>query len=260
MDRPTANRTWAFAGLAVVLAACQPAPSATAPFVQASSPPASAPAATVAPSPSTAALASPGFTTTIDNPWFPLKPGTTLTYRGTEDEDQLFETFEITTATKVVDGVTCVVIKDQLKVNGVLEERTEDWYAQDLEGNVWYFGEDTAILDEHGNVTDTSGTWTAGVDGAQPGIFMPANPVIGYAGRQEIYSGHADDRYVILLTGEAVKVPLGSYADTLTTVEWTVLEPDVLSEKVYVRGIGEVKEFDVRGGTELLQLTKINAP
>ena len=260
--------------VAIVAVACGPAPTATAPPVRASVPPASGGVepATAAPSESPAAgspgpaasgtvvIDPAGFTTTIDNPWFPLKPGTTLTYQGTEDGDQLHETFEITTETKVVDGVTCVVVRDRFQVNGVLEERTVDWYAQDLEGNVWYFGEDTAILDEHGNVIDTSGTWTTGIDGAQPGIFMPANPAIGYSGRQELYVGQAEDRYVILLMGEKVKVPLGSYTDTLTTLEWTILEPDVLSEKVYVRGIGEVKEFDVRGGTELLQLTKVATP
>jgi hypothetical protein len=264
--------TSAATAIGLVLAACQSTPSATAPLTQASFPPASGPAPTVpaaSASPAALASASPAaslggaaidpakFSTTIDNPWFPLQPGTKLTYTGTEGEDKLVETFEITTETKVLDGVTCVVIRDLLKVNGVPEERTTDYYAQDLAGNVWYFGEDTAELDEHGNVKTTAGTWHAGVDGATPGIFMPANPAIGDAGEQEHYVGAAEDRFVVTLMGEPVKVPSGSYTDTLTTIEWTILEPDVLSQKVYVRGIGEVKEFDVAGGSELLQLAKI---
>jgi hypothetical protein len=263
--------------LSLGVAACETtAPSPTAPLVQESSPPASAPAtvATGTPAPSPVVTPSPAaspstapaaidpanFTTTIDNPWFPLIPGWTYTYEGTEDGDRLFETFEVTTETKVVDGVTCVVIRDLLKVNGILEERTSDYYVQDLQGDVWYFGEDTAELDEQGHVTNTEGTWTAGVDGAQPGIFMPANPTVGYAGEQEIYPGTAEDRFVVLLSTATVKVPYGSFSNALVTLEWTILEPGVLSEKQYARGVGQVKEFDVKGGSETLSLTKLVKP
>ena len=271
MDRPNrAGPAVVLTAITIAVAGCSPSPSATVPLVfnSGSPPPTASPIAAV-PSPSSAlASPSPGpgvidpanFTTTIDNRFFPLLPGTTFTYEGTEDGEKLLETFEVTTETKVVDGVTCVVIRDNLKVAGVLEERTIDWYAQDRDGNVWYFGEDTATLDEQGNVTGTSGTWTAGVDGALPGIFMPADPVVGYAGEQEIYVGTAEDRFVVILANASVKVKLGSYANALVTLEWTVLEPDVLSEKAYVPGIGQVKEFDVAGGTEFLQLTRLATP
>jgi hypothetical protein len=260
----------------VGVAACETtAPSPTAPVVQGSAPPASAPtpASSGTPLPSAVATPSPAaspsgsaaidpanFTTKIVNPWFPLIPGWLYTYQGTEDGDRLFETFEVTTETKVLDGVTCVVIRDLLKINGVLEERTSDYYVQDLQGNVWYFGEDTAELDEQGHVTNTEGTWAAGVDGAQPGIFMPADPEVGYVGQQEIYPGTAEDRFVVLLTNASVKVPYGSFPNALATLEWTVLEPGVLSEKQYALGIGQVKEFDVNGGSETLSLTKLVKP
>ena len=257
------------------IGACQPAPTGTPAPTAASTPGATlppSPVATAATSPLANLSPSPGssaaavaidpanFTTTIDNPWFPLIPGTVFTYQGTEDGDALLETFTVTADTKVLDGVTCVVISDNLKVNGVLEERTSDYYVQDLQGNVWYFGEDTAELDEHGTVTNTDGTWHAGVDGALPGIFMPAEPTVGYSGRQEIDPGTADDRFVVILTDATAKVPFGSFSGALVTVEWTVLEPSVLSEKIYARGVGQVKEFDVRGGTESLQLTKLVKP
>jgi hypothetical protein len=262
--------------LCVGVAACETtAPGPTPTLVQQSAPPASAqptasagtpppsPVATPPPaaSPSGPAAIDPAnFTTSIVNPWFPLIPGWRYTYQGTEDGDKLFETFEVTTDTRLLDGVTCVVIRDLLKVNGVLEERTSDYYVQDLQGNVWYFGEDTAELDEQGHVTNTEGTWAAGVDGAQPGIFMPANPTVGYAGEQEIYPGTAEDRFVVLLTNTSVKVPYGSFSNALATLEWTVLEPGVLSEKQYALGIGQVKEFDVKGGSETLSLTKLVKP
>jgi hypothetical protein len=200
------------------------------------------------------------FVATVDNQWFPLVPGTTLTYKGTKDGEPAVDVFRITSDTKVIDGVTCLVIKDTLTLSGKLAERTEDWYAQDREGNVWYFGEATATLDAAGKVTSTEGSWTAGVDGALPGIFMPANPQIGESMSQETYVGKAEDHFVVLLTSTPVKVLAGSYPDTLLTAEWTPLEPNVLSEKYFGKGIGTLEEVDVVGGNESLELAAIKKP
>src|SRR5258706_6985997 len=199
------------------------------------------------------------FVGTIDNPWFPLIPGTVLPYRGIKDGEVADETFTVTKQTKVVAGVTCVVVHDELKLGGELAETTEDWYVQDRDGNVWYFGEATQEL-ESGKVVNTEGSWEGGVDGAEPGIYMPANPVIGQSALQEFYAGQAEDHFVVLLINTKVKVPLGSVNGALLTAEWTLLEPDVLSEKFYVRGTGQVREVDVAGGDEKLELTKIVRP
>jgi hypothetical protein len=190
----------------------------------------------------------------IDNPWFPLAPGMTWTYRGTRDGEKAQDTVTVTTDTKSIDGVSCVVVRDMLTLDGVLAEETDDYYAQDRAENVWYFGEDTAELDTAGNVISTEGTWASGVDGAVAGLFMPADPQVGNAYAQEYYPGHAEDHFVVLLTNVAVKVPAGSYSDAVQTLEWTPLEPDILSEKFYVEGIGEVRELDVVGGDERLEL------
>ena len=200
------------------------------------------------------------FASKIDNPWLPMAPGTTLTYEGTKDDQAAVDTFEITAETRVVAGVTCVVVRDTLTLSGKLEEKTEDWYVQDKQGNVWYFGEKTAVYDEAGNVTDTSGSWEAGVDGAIPGIFMPAAPQIGQSFRQEYLAGVAEDHFVILLLSAPVTTPFQAFDKALITAEWTPLEPDVLSEKAYVKGIGVVSEKDVVGGNEGLQLTKVEKP
>jgi hypothetical protein len=95
------------------------------------------------------------FVTRVDNPWFPLKPGTTYVYRGTKDRQPSRDVFKVTADTKVIQGVRCTSISDRLYKGGRLAERTTDWYAQDRAGNVWYFGEDTAELAPNGKVKTT---------------------------------------------------------------------------------------------------------
>ena len=199
------------------------------------------------------------FSANVTNPWLPLQPGTTLTYEGTKDGEPARNTFHVTSETKVVDGVTCRVVFDRLFLNGKLAERTFDYYAQDDDGNVWYFGEDTVKLDDNGNLTDTEGSFRAGVDGAQPGVFMQAHPQIGRRFRQEWYEGHAEDQFKVVSRSAHVTVPYGSFNRALKTEERTDLEPDVLDNKYYVRGIGEVTEVSVRGPIEKLELVAITA-
>jgi hypothetical protein len=191
-----------------------------------------------------------GFVSRVDNPWFPLTPGTTLLYRGVKDGKRSHEKFMITHATKTIRGVRCTVVRDLLYESGRLEERTIDWYAQDASGNVWYFGERTAELDSHGHVKNTDGTWQAGVRGASPGIFMPAHPHVGQSGRQEYFRGQAEDHYRVKSLSAPVYTPGASSHRALLTEEWTPLEPGVLDHKYYVRGIGTVLEQTVKGGVE----------
>lgn len=208
----------------------------------------------------------------IDNWLSPMFPGSHVIFNELEDGECKVNDVVVTRAVKNdfqgdYAGLSARPVRDKVwddpqcnGTRGLLLENTTDWYGEDNSGNVWYFGEDTAELDAHGNVTTTAGTWHAGIDGALPGIFMPAQPAIGYSGEQEIYPGTAEDRFVVLGTGGKVTVPYGSFSPVVTTVEWTVLEANVLSEKVYASGIGQVKEFDVRGGSEFLQLTKLVKP
>ena len=200
------------------------------------------------------------FSATVDNPWFPLVPGTTLKYRGSTEGRALVDVFEVTRETAIIDGVPCVVIRDTVTEAGQVVEQTVDWYTQDRLGNVWYFGEETRTLDAKGNVLSTEGTWQAGVDGAQPGIFMPAEPQVGQSFQQESYPGHAEDWFVVLQMGVPVTVPYGAFPGALVTAEWTPLEPGMLGEKVYVKGIGLVKELDVTGSDEVLELVRVTTP
>jgi hypothetical protein len=255
---PPASFAYATPGPAAASPVASPAPTGSPPSSGSGAPLPSA-SALSAPVESAAPSIDPStFVATIDNAWFPLIPGTTWTYTGTKDGDKAVDRVTVTRETKVVAGVTCVVVHDELTLGGDLAETTDDWYAQDTAGNVWYFGEATQELDG-GKVVSTEGSWEAGVDAAQPGIFMPADPQVGLSGVQEFYPGHAEDRFVVLLTEAEVKVPAGSYTGVLVTAEWTLLEPDVLSQKAYAKGIGEIREADVAGGDEKLELTKTTA-
>lgn len=193
----------------------------------------------------------------VTNPWYPLRPGTVLVYRGVKDGKPARDVLTVTHRTRKIAGARCRVVHDRLYLRGRLAERTTDWYTQDAKGNVWYYGEATAELDAHGRVTTTEGSWRAGIDGARPGIFMPAHPAVGQVFRQELYRGHAEDRFRVTGLNANVTVPLGSFAHALLTTETTRLEPGVVDHKHYVRGIGTVKEQTVKGGDERLELVTV---
>jgi hypothetical protein len=197
------------------------------------------------------------FVREIDNAWLPFKPGTVWVYRGVKDGKPARDVVRVTTATRVIDGVRCRAVSDLLYLAGKLAERTTDWYAQDWRGNVWYYGEATAELDRSGRVTSREGSWRAGVDGAKPGIVMPAHPRVGQSFRQEFYKGHAEDHFQVVSVSTAVRVPYVASKRALLTKEWTPLEPDVLDHKLYVRGIGMVKEQTVKGGDERAVLVSL---
>ena len=195
-----------------------------------------------------------GFTANVTNPWFPLRPGSVYRYRGIKDGEPSREVMTVTHKTKTIDGAACVVVSDLLYIRGKLEERTSDYYTQDAKGNVWYFGEQTAELDANGKVKSTSGTWTAGVDGAKPGIFMFAHPSPGRSARQEYLQGEAEDHFQVLSMTVSAAVPFKSFRGAMLTKEWTPLEPGVIDHKYYARGIGTVLEQTVKGGDERNEL------
>jgi hypothetical protein len=196
-----------------------------------------------------ASAASRTFVRTVDNPWFPLKPGSVWRYRGVKDGRPSRDIVRVTGATKTIRGVTTTAVSDRLYLSGKLEERTTDWYAQDSLGNVWYFGEDTAELDRHGHVKTREGSWQAGVNGARQGLFMPAHPRVGQTGLQEFLKGHAEDHFKVLRRTRT----------TLLTKEWTPLEPGVIDHKLYRRGVGTVREETVKGGVETNVLVSFEA-
>ena len=200
------------------------------------------------------------FVATIDNPFLPFQPGMSWVYEGVRDGATLRDELTVTDRTKTILGVPCVVVTDVAMHEGQLVEKTEDWYAQDAAGNVWYFGEATATYDAQGNVDSTEGSWEAGVDGAVAGIVMPASPKVTDSFRQEFYAGQAEDMFWIVSVSAKVDVPFGSYTDVIQTFEWTPLEPDVVDTKYYAKGIGNISENAVAGGEEHIELTDFSVP
>ena len=199
------------------------------------------------------------FVDAVTNSYFPLVPGTRWVYEGSGDAEGERDTVEVLAETRTVMGVACTVVRDVVSFDGEPVEVTEDWYAQDVDGNVWYFGEETAEY-EKGEVVSTAGAWEAGVDDAQPGILMPASPEVGVTYRQEFYVGEAEDLGRAVRLSASTSVPYGSFEDVLVTEDWTPLEPAVAEHKFYAPGIGLVREEQVRGGESGFVLVDLDQP
>jgi hypothetical protein len=196
------------------------------------------------------------FVKTIDNPYFPLTPGTVMIYEGDADGAPARVETTVSTESKTIMGVECVEVRDVAYEDGEIVEDTLDWYAQDKDGNVWYFGEATQAI-EDGKVTSTEGSWEAGVDGAQPGIIMQAHPKIGEQYQQEFAPGVAEDMAEVLRLGEKVTVQFSSFSDVLVTKDWNPLDPGTVEEKSYAPGVGLILEVAVQGESERLELVEV---
>ncbi|HET6543072.1 MAG TPA: hypothetical protein VFG46_21445 [Chryseolinea sp.] len=183
--------------------------------------------------------------TTISNPYFPALPGKKYIYEGQTDEGLERVEEQRLVETKTIMGITCIVVNDKEYANGKLIEDTRDWYAQDNDGNLWYFGETVDNYNANGTLLDHGGSWEAGIDGAQPGIIMPANPQTGLRYREEYYFGHAEDEAEITNTGITETILLGTFNNCVKTKNWTVLEPDDLENKIYAPGVGLIKEINI---------------
>ena len=190
--------------------------------------------------------------TIITNPYYPATPGKKYIYEGQTDEG--FERVEEQrlNITKTIMGITCVISNFKGYVNDKLVEETWDWYAQDNDGTLWYFGEEVNNYNQNGTLIDHGGSWEAGVDGAQPGKIMPAHPQTAMKYREEYYFGHAEDQAEIIGTGLNETISLGTYNNCIKTKNWTVLEPDALENKIYAPGIGLIKETDIPGKFEIV--------
>jgi hypothetical protein len=197
------------------------------------------------------------FTTRIDNPYWPMKPGTRWTYRETEDGSVQKVVVIVTHETaQLADGVTTRVVRDTQTEDGELVEDTKDFYAQDQQGNIWYFGEQTAEF-ENGKLATREGSFEAGQQGALPGIIMPAQPQPGMEYRQEYYKGQAEDNGAVLSTEEMAQAPYGFFRHALLTRDTNPLEPKVLEYKLYAKGVGPVLTLGASGGASREELLTV---
>jgi hypothetical protein len=200
------------------------------------------------------------FVSVIDNPYFPLTPGTSYTFEGVRDGAGQRDVFTVTGETKPIMGVTSTVIKDTATVlkTGTIIEVTSDWFAQDNQGNVWYMGEDTKLLNPDGSVKSTAGSWTGGVDGALPGIVMPGDLQIPSTFKQEYYPGQAEDSAWFVSKDQSAKVPYKTLkGGVVETLEWSPLEPEVIEKKYYAAGIGLVYSVSAAGEVETAKLVSV---
>ena len=197
------------------------------------------------------------FVAQVDNPFFPLTPGTTFVYEGQTDQGFEHDEFAVTHHTRTILGVRCVEVHDTVTTDGQLTEDTLDWFAQDRDGNVWYFGENTHEL-EDGLITTIEGTFMAGVNGDKPGIIMKAHPAVGDFYRQEFSLNNAEDFAETRSLTETVRLPVGTFHNCLKSKETTPLEPDLLEYKFYAPSVGNVLTVDPRTGdrTELVRIRR----
>ena len=197
------------------------------------------------------------FVQQIDNPYWPMAPGSRWVFTEKDLEGGGEQRIVITVSDnkRTIQGIEATVVRDTVTEDGALVEDTFDWFAQDKDGTLWYLGEDTTEY-ENGKATTKKGSWEAGVDGAEAGVFLPGNPEVGMTYRQEYRAGEAEDHAKILSLDEQVDVPAGKYAGVLMTKDYTPLQPEVLEHKFYAKGVGPVLLTGISGGKFLEELQR----
>lgn len=186
------------------------------------------------------AIVPGNFSPVVNNPYFPLVPGTTTTFTEHDGRETRENKITVTRETKSVMGVKCVVVHDTVTREGALIDDTRAYYAQDKQGAVWIFGEASKEFLSFGRLS-TDGSWEAGVNGAQPGIMMPARPKVGDRYRQEYLANVAEDIGQIAALNQTVTVPRGTFTDCVRTREWSMLDSGT-SKKWYAKGVGLVRD------------------
>jgi hypothetical protein len=194
------------------------------------------------------------FVEQIDNPYWPMAPGSRWVFSETDLKDARERiVITVTDRKKTILGVEATVVHDVVTEDGELIEDTFDWYAQDKDGNIWYLGEDTTEF-ENGEPISKEGSWEAGVDGAQAGILIPGEPEVGMSYRQEYLDGEAEDAATVLSLDEQVEVPTGRYQGVLMTKDYTPLQPEINEHKFYAKGVGPILLVGLSGGNFWQQL------
>jgi hypothetical protein len=196
------------------------------------------------------------FVAQIDNPYLPLTAGKVFRLEGESADGHETNIITVAPQTYSILGVACTVVEDTVLVNGALIEATTDWFAQDLNGTVWYFGEASRAY-ENGVLVSTEGSWQAGQRGAMPGIVMPGDPAPGAPYRQEYEKGVAEDRAQVISRDESVTVPYGSFVGCVRIEEWTDLEPGIVEYKNYAKNVGMVSAVSVVGESDVSKLVSI---
>lgn len=195
------------------------------------------------------------FVATITNPYLPLKPGTTSVSEGTADGAKVHREVTVTTDTKVIEGATCIAVKDKVWSNGKLTQETTDWYAQDQEQTVWLLGSEVKVY-QQGTVPSSQRSWEAGVNGATPGLAMPGKPVQDVSYYTEYVKGVTEDMDQVVSLTESVTTPYGSFSNVIKIKESSQLTPGVIKYKYYAQHVGLIWTA-IEGKTNQEKLMKV---
>ncbi len=203
------------------------------------------------------------------NPYFPLTAGNRWVYEGSfeEDGEEITERITITVEpeVKLIAGIQCIVVRDVVVIDGQLIEDTDDWFAQDIDGNVWYCGEEVKDYETFDDdqpalpeLISDDGSFKAGRDGDEGGILLPFAPAVGDLFRQELSIANAEDVIEILAIDASEASPAASCTnECLQTFDFSPLDPEAQEHKFYAPGIGKILEVDLIEGTrvELIEFT-----
>ena len=192
-----------------------------------------------------------GFDEAIHHAYFPLEPGTLLVYEGTADGLFRRDEVRVLDERRLLEGVACTALLQEVYLDGVLSEVTTEWFAQDAQGNVWKFGERTAELQD-GLLEPTADSWEAGRDGARPWLFLAAQPELG-----DLYVGNAsdhEDRLLVVATGVTADVPAGLFPNCLQLHE-NPDDPEDADIILVARDVGLVREQSGGGVIELVRVS-----
>lgn len=192
----------------------------------------------------------------VTNPYFPLRRGTTFTYRGVRDGEPYTQTVVVQMATERMAGASATVVLDTIRTSTHVSG-TQGWYAQDQAGNVWYLGEAVRTFDKAGRVTSTTITWQAGDPDARPGLFMPAAPKVGDSFYQEYTKGAAEDIYSIASVDATLTVPYGAFTSAVLTYQTSELDMQTVLASYYAKGVGLVYQSDLTGVTDYRKLVSV---
>jgi hypothetical protein len=205
------------------------------------------------PTPAAEEIDPADFQAEVTNPYFAQPVGLSRAFEGEEDGVLIRVEETVLEETETVAGVETTILEVNEYEDGELVEHTLDYYAQHVDGSVYYFGEDVDNY-EDGEVVDHDGTWHAGEDGALPGLYMPANPEVGQQFEQERAPGIAEDESEIVEVGLAVETAAGSFEDCIKTEDYAPLD-DATEHKYYCPDVGLVREESEEG--DLLDLVEI---
>ncbi len=196
------------------------------------------------------------FSSNINNPYFNYPTGKKFVYSVELADRQEKIEIEVLKETKIIMGVETRVFLEKVRVAGELVEETRNFIAQDKEGNVWYFGEESKQY-ELLELVGTEGSWIAGVNAAKPGMLIKGTLTVGDEFREEFTPGKDEGKRKVVKTGIPVTTEFGAYQDCVQFYDWTPLDDKSKENKFFCKEVGGLVLSEHLVETEKKQLLSI---